>query len=152
MFVICSHPLIFHTRLRSELYGLSRFGTKRIDTRAIESFYKECWWGRWNRKLLKMKSDCLFKVCSVLNVSSDLKSFMLVSEAASFWTHGMNWTDSSTEEMAALRTELHQHFCSFQVTPVCPRSWAVDAGANWMIQRVWMCAHVNSTWLLKSVV
>lgn len=36
------------------------FGTKYIDTRATESFYNGCWWGRWNRKLLEMKPDCIF--------------------------------------------------------------------------------------------
>lgn len=80
-------------------------------------------------------SFCLLKVCSMLNVSSDLKSFMQISEAATFWTHGMNWTDFLTEEMAELKKYIRScaRFEFLPCTSVCPQSRVADAGASFPV-------------------
>lgn len=87
---------------------------------------------------LKMKSDWFlfwFKVCSMLNVSSDLKTFMQTSEAPSFWTLLMNWTDSLSRKGRTLcrRTSGFVLVSSSIPARQCAQSSDVDAGVSLLV-------------------
>lgn len=134
---------IFHLQTSADFSHPPLFGS----TLTCTDFPNMRRWGRCNRKLPKIKSDCfffcfswivclfvcLFKVCTLLNVSSDLKSFTQTSEAASFWARRMNWTESLTWEMAALRRSC---LGTLWVTSLCTRLLTGEAHVpcDWMKQ------------------
>lgn len=86
IFVVCKHPLIFHTRLDSmfntTLWIEADLAQKALGPELLNLFSNECWWGRWNRKLLKMKPDCFFF------------SFFSCFRPALCWTFPTTWKPS----------------------------------------------------------